>query len=119
MSLDFYDRNGRPYAYSDDGEHIYTFGGKPIGYIDGGSIYRFDGQHVGYFNSGILRDEQGAALLFTDGASGGPMKPMKRSQPVKGMKKMKPVKSPQASKPLRPLKSISWSSYEPEALFES
>jgi hypothetical protein len=30
MSLDFYDRNGQAYAYSDDGETIYTFGGTPM-----------------------------------------------------------------------------------------
>lgn len=53
MSLDFYDRNGRPYAYSDDGEHIFTFNGKPVAYICEDSIYRFDGQHVGYFESGM------------------------------------------------------------------
>ncbi|RAS23615.1 MULTISPECIES: 4-fold beta flower protein [unclassified Pseudomonas] len=30
MSLDFYDRNGTPVAYTDDGEHIFTFSGRPV-----------------------------------------------------------------------------------------
>lgn len=41
MSLDFYDSNGRPYAYSDDGETIYSFTGIPIAYISDDSIFSF------------------------------------------------------------------------------
>ena len=92
MSLDFYDSQGRPYAYSDDGETIYSFSGVPIAYISNDSIYSFSGKHLGYFNNGIIRDKHGDSLLFTDGASGGPMKPMKRMKPMKGMKRMKPMK---------------------------
>ena len=87
MSLDFYDSNGRPYAYSDDGETIYSFTGIPIAYISDESIYSFSGQHIGYFNNGMSRDGHGDVLLFTANASGGPMKQMK---PMKSIKQMNP-----------------------------
>lgn len=77
MSNDFFDQSGKPYAYSDDGIAIYAFDGTPIAYVDDDSIYSFDGRHVGYFHSGAILDGYGRTLLFTDGATGGPMKPMK------------------------------------------
>jgi hypothetical protein len=119
MSLAFYDRNGRPYAYSDDGEHIFTFGGRPVGYLANGSIYRFDGRHVGRFESGLLRDSSGSAILFTQGAVGGPMKPMRSMLPMKSMKQMKPMKGMRQMTPMRPMSTMSWSSHDPAALFES
>jgi len=85
MSLDFYDSQGRPYAYSDDGETIYSFTGVPVAYISDDSIYSFSGLHLGYFNDGIIRDRYGDVLLFTDGASGGPLKPLKMMKPMKSI----------------------------------
>lgn len=119
MSLDFYDSQGRPYAYSDDGETIYTFSGIPVAYISDDSIYSFTGVHIGYFNDGMIRDQNGDVLLFTSGASGGPMKPMKMIKPMKSMKKMKHMKSMKQMKPMRPMKTLGWSSYPPEDIFES
>ena len=54
MALDFYDSIGRPYAYSDDGDTIYTFGGKPIVHISGDSLYSFSGRHLGFFENGQI-----------------------------------------------------------------
>jgi hypothetical protein len=119
MSLDFYDANGRPYAYSEDGEIIYTFSGMPIGYFAGDSIYAFNGRHIGYFESGMLRDRRGDVLLFAEGSSGGPMKPMRMMKPMKGMKRMNPMKSLKEMKPMRPMKTLGWSSHTPEEIFES
>ena len=87
MSLDFYDSNGQPYAYTDDGETIYTFGGAPIAFIDGDSIYSFSGAHVAFFEDGQVWDHSGGVVLFTDQASGGPMKPLKALKPLKGTSK--------------------------------
>ncbi|GHX85564.1 4-fold beta flower protein [Vibrio cholerae] len=117
MSLTFYDSVGKPYAYSEDGETIYTFTGRPIAYFSDDSIYAFTGKHLGYFNNGIFRDHNGDALLFTDGASGGPMKPMKQMKPMKSMKQMKPMKGMKQMKPMRAIKSLSWSQYNPEQFF--
>lgn len=117
MSLDFYDQSGKPYAYSDDGQTIYTFGGVPIAYLDGDSIYGFDGGHLGYFHSGAIHDSRGNTLLFTDGVTGGPMKPMKQMKPMKGMKQMLPMKGMKQMKPMKPLFSMSWSQLLPKAIF--
>lgn len=117
MSFDFYNQSGSPYAYSDDGQTIYTFGGTPIAYIDGDSIYGFGGQHVGYFHSGAILDPQGNTLLFTDDATGGPMKPMKQMKPMKGMKQMLPMKGMKQMKPMKPMFSMGWSQLPPKAVF--
>ncbi|MBP7527789.1 MAG: hypothetical protein KA801_07685 [Syntrophorhabdaceae bacterium] len=119
MSLDFYDAGGRSYAYSEDGETIYTFSGIPIGYFADDSVYSFNGRHIGYFENGMLRDRRGDVLLFTEESSGGPMKPMRMMKPMKSMKRMKPMKSLKEMKPMRPMKTLSWSSYTPEEVFES
>lgn len=113
MSLDFYDSNGRPYAYTDDGETIYTFGGAP----DGDSIYSFSGAHVAFFENGQIWDHRGGVVLFTDQASGGPMKPLKALKPLKGLKSLKPLKGLKALKPLKSLKSLGWSNATPQDIF--
>ena len=118
MSLDFYDSNGRPYAYSDDGETIFTFDGRPVAHIDSDSIYSFSGGHLGFFENGQIWDHSGSVILFTDGASGGPMKPLKALTPLKSLKQLKPLKGLNQLKPLKSLKSMSWSQQAPENVFE-
>lgn len=118
MVIDFYDSNGRPYAYLDDGETIYTFGGHPVAFIEGDSVYSFRGAHLGFFENGLVWDHSGRAALFTDAASGGPMKPLKALKPLKGLKQLKPLKGLKQLKPLKPLKSMSWSHQSPHDIFE-
>ena len=118
MALDFYDSRGRPYAYSDDGETIFTFDGRPIAHIDGDSIYSFSGAHLGFFEDGQVWDHSGSVILFTDGASGGPMKPLMALKPLKGLKQLKPLKGLKELKPLKALKGGSWSRQAPEDVFE-
>jgi hypothetical protein len=118
MSLDFYDSTGRPYAYSDDGETIHTFSGKPIAYFSEGSVYSFSGKHLGFFEDGQVWDHSGSVVLFTDGASGGPMKPLKALRPLKSLKELNSLKGLKELKPLKALKSLGWSSLPPEQLFE-
>jgi hypothetical protein len=119
MSLDFYDSNGRPYAYSDDCDTIFTFDGQPIAHIDGDSIYSFPGTHLGFFEGGQVWDHSGSVLLYTEVAFGGPMKPLKSLKPLKGLKQLKPLKGLKQLKPLKALKSMAWSEHAPEAIFES
>ncbi len=119
MSLAFFDSTGRPYAYTDDGESIYSFTGIPVAYINEDSIYSYTGKHIGYFTDGMIRDDNGDVLLFTENASGGPMKPMKKMKPMKSMKQMKPMKGMKQMRPMRPMNSLNWSVYSPEDIFES
>lgn len=117
MSLDFFDQSGKPYAYSEDGIAIYAFDGTPIAYIDDDSIYHYDGRHVGYFHSGAVLDDYGNTLLFTDGATGGPMKPMKQMKPMKSMKQMLPMKGMKQMKPMRPMFTLGWFQLMPKSIF--
>ena len=109
MILDFYDKSGTPIAYSDDGEHIYTFGGKPVGYFSSGSVYAFSGKHLGRFENGLLRDNKGNVALFSQEASEGPIKPIKQIKPIKGIKQIRPVKGIKQIKPIKPISTLGWS----------
>ena len=51
MAIDFYSKSGRAIAYTEDGEHICTFSGRPIAYLDGDVVYSFSGQHIGWFEN--------------------------------------------------------------------
>jgi len=117
MALDFYNQNGQAYAYSDDGEYIYAFNGRPIAFFDGDSIYSFSGKHLGFFENGQIWDHSGNVVLFTDSSSGGPLKPLRSLKPLKGLKELKPLKGLKELKPLKSLKSMGWSSLSSDVFF--
>lgn len=110
MSLDFYDRKGIPVAYSDDGEHIYTFDGRAAAYLSSGSVYAYAGNHLGRFESGLIRDNAGNVAFFSEGSRGGPIKPIRQIKPIKGVKQIRPIKGIRQIKPVKPISSFSWSS---------
>lgn len=118
MAMDFYDSHGRPFAYCEDGETIYTFSGQPIAYLNGDSIYAFSGAHLGFFESGQIWNHSGEVILFNDGASGGPMKPLKLLKPLKGLKQLKPLKGLKGMKPLKSLKRMQWAQTNPKVFFK-
>jgi hypothetical protein len=105
----FYDSNGSPVAYCDDGVHIYLFDGQPVAYFDRGQVYSFSGAHLGWFENSWLYDGSGNPALFSDGATGGPLKPIKQIKPIKGIKQIKPIKGIKQIAPIRPILSLSWS----------
>lgn len=115
--MNLYDRYGRPFAYSDDGEHIYSFSGKPLAYVRGDSIYRPDGRHAGFLDGGKVVDPMGNTLLFTDGASSGPLKPLLGMEPLKGFKAMFPMKGLPQMPPMKPWSTLSWSQSDPASIF--
>ncbi len=109
MSLEFYDRNGAPIAYSDDGEHIYLFDGRSVGYLSGESIYDYSGRHLGRLQNGLLRDNIGGVVFFSADATGGPVKPIKQIKPIKGVKQIRPIKGIKQIKPITPISALGWS----------
>jgi hypothetical protein len=117
MEIDFYDASGNPVAYSQDGKDIYLFSGSPVAYIEGDAIYSFSGRHLGWFENGLIRDRWGNCVFFTDGATGGPVRPVRRSKPVKGAKHVKPVKGVKEVRPVKAVNSLSWSSLSGPAFF--
>lgn len=116
--LVFYNQKGKPVAYIEDEEHIYTYSGTPVAFLHDDSVYSFKGKHLGRFNDGWIRDNSGKCVFFTNDAKGGPVKPSKGIKPSKGVKSSKPIKSSRKIKPSKPIKSSSWSSLSSEIFFE-
>lgn len=81
MDITFYDRTGRPIAYTSDGKHIFTFRGKAVAYVDKDSVYSYSGAHLGRFVDGWVRDNGGRCVFFTENARGRPLlRPSTRPQ---------------------------------------
>ena len=115
--LTFYDKNGKPIAYTEDGEHIYLFTGKPVAYIYQNTVYGFNGHQFGWFENGWIRDLQGACAFYTAIAVGGPIKPIKQIKPIKSIKGIKPIKSIKQIRKIKPIFSYGWSAYSNERFF--
>lgn len=108
--MTFYNKNGEPIAYAEDGEHIYLFTGEPVAYFHGDAVYGFNGKHLGWFENGWIRDLHGLCVFYSGDASGsGPLKPVKNVKPVKSVKSVRPVKSVREVKSVKSVKSLSWS----------
>ena len=52
---------------------FYDYGGRPLAFLDHENIVSYSGKHLGWFHDGYVRDEQGDAVAFTEGAHGGPL----------------------------------------------
>ena len=113
----FYDRNGRAAAYSQDGEHIYLYSGRPVAYLRDDSVFAYSGRHLGWFQDGWIRDHYGRSVFFTNEASGGPTKPTRQARPVKSLKNLRPLKSVRHVKPVRATKQRVWSEQAPSTFF--
>ena len=117
MALDFYDLNGRPIAYTEDGIHIYLFSGEPAAYLQDDSVYSYSGKHLGWLLDGWIRDHRGNAVLFTEKSLGGPIKPIRQLKPLKSIRNIRPIKSIRQIKPIKPIKSFNWSDLVGEEFF--
>ena len=93
------------YIADDSDQTIYLFEGKPVAYIDGEDIYGFNGKHLGWWSKGIIRDQKGYAI----GAKKGAISMSTNYEPYKGYKGYKPYKSYKEYAPYKPFESSSWS----------
>ena len=115
----FYDRNGKPTAYTEDDTHIFLFTGEPVAYFDKDAVYGFNGRQFGWYDDGWIRDLYGCCVFFSENATGsGPVKPVKCICPVKCVKWIKPVKSVKNVRHVKPTKCLSWSSLSGIPFFE-
>jgi hypothetical protein len=108
MERTFYNRQGKPIAYSENGVDVYRFDGTPVAYLDGESLFSYSGKHVGWLQDEWVIDRHGGNVLFTDLASGAPLRPVKSLKPLKGLKRLRPIKGVRQHAPLRPLRRLSW-----------
>jgi hypothetical protein len=76
--------------------------GTPVAYLDPDgkafNIYGFNGEHLGWFEQGIVRDHEGYAVGFKEGAT----TIYTKHEPYKSSKKYKPYKAYQKYAPYKP-----------------
>jgi len=114
----FYDKTGRPVAYTEDDVHIYLFNGRPVAYFHEQSIYSFQGDHLGWYKNGWIRDNSGRCVFFTEEtAGGGPVKPVRYVKPVKHVKHVMTVKSVRHVRPVTPVDALTWSELSGNSFF--
>ena len=110
MQTNFYDRDGKPTAYTEDGIHIYLFTGEAVAYLDGDSVFTYPGIHLGWFEDNWIRDHTGNCVFFTDETSGGgPVRPTRGAKPLKSVKSERPAKGIKQVRPAKAGKSLFWS----------
>lgn len=114
----FYDRNGNPTAYvSDDGESVYLFSGEPVAWLSEDALYSYPGRYLGWIQDGCVYDKRGECAFFTDDASGGPVKPVRKVSPIRGVRRVRPVRGVREIRPVRPVRSLSWSTLSGPGFF--
>lgn len=120
MPMTFYDRSGKPAAYTEDDVHLFLFSGYPVGYLHDGSIYSYSGRHLGTLRAGWIRDHAGCCVFFTDEVlNGGPSLPSRNVKPPKLLKKPKPPKGRREAPPPRAEDAEEWSQLSAERFFIS
>lgn len=112
--LDFYDSRGIAVAYvaADRDLTIYLWSGKPVAYIEGDSVFGFNGKHIGWIKDGAIYDHDGHIVAAVAERFKEPVTP----PPPKGFKQFKPFKSFKEFKPFKPFFQFSWSEL-PSSLF--
>jgi hypothetical protein len=115
----FYDRFGVAIAYTNDGERIYLFDGRPAAFIRNGSVYAYSGQHLGWLSDGWIRDHNGDAVYFSNGPRrGGPVPPVPHVPPVPAVPQVPPVPGVPQVRPVSPVPSLGWSQLAAATFFE-
>lgn len=118
MPMTFYERSGKPVAYTEDDVHIFLYSGYPVGYLFDGSVYSYSGRHLGTLRTGWIRDHSGACVFFTDDAmDNGLPAPPKHVKPPKLLKKPKPPKGRRETPPPRADDATEWSQHSSETFF--
>ena len=108
--MTFYDCNGKPVAYTEDGTHVYLFTGEPVAYFVEDAVYGFNGRQFGWYENGWIRDLRGCCVFYSENATGsGPVKPVKQVCPVKCVKHVMPVKCVREVCRVRAVNQLSWS----------
>jgi hypothetical protein len=117
MEIVFYNRTGRPVAYTENNTDIYLYSGDLVAYLDGDSVYACSGKHLGWFVDGWILDHGGNHVFFSDIATGGPARPPRQALPRKALRRSRPVKGPREAKPPYPGRNPGWSHYASEEFF--
>lgn len=117
--ITLFNSNGEAIAYIDTDDEdltIYMWNGAPVAYLDPDGdifdIYGFNGKHLGWYDDGIIRDHDGYAVGFIEGAAN----IYTQYEPYKSYKNYKPFKSFKSYAPYKPYNKSTFSN-EPLSLF--
>ncbi len=101
--ITLFDHDGNPVAYivPDDENTIYLWSGEPVAYLDGEDVYGFNGRHLGWFEEGIIWDHEGNRVGFIEGT----LPVFAKLEPFKAFKQFKPFKAFKEFAPFKPFKS--------------
>ncbi len=108
MEIVFYNKNGRPVAYSEDWGTIYLYNGEPVAYIYRDAVYAFSGLHLGWFVEGRVVDHAGRDVFFTDLAMGRPVVLIGLASLRKGVRRATPIRQPREPKPAFSERKYAW-----------
>jgi hypothetical protein len=115
-----FNRYGEPILRLLSNGRLVTFSGQSIGFLDGENLYTYKGKHVGWFELGIVRDHRGAVVGFglkpTDSTM--PFLPYRQWIPYRGYVGYEPYRPYKGYAPYKPFKLYSWSDFDPVTLFE-
>jgi len=114
--IDLFDGRRQAVAYiaSDADLTIYLWSGKPVAYfLEGEDIYGFNGKHLGWFLHGVVYDPDGHIVAAVPEAFKSPVAP----PPFKAFKQFRPFKAFKEFKPFRPFLSKTWSSMLAKVFF--
>ena len=113
-----YDRTGAPTAYAlEDGETLYTYTGRPVGFIQEDCIFSMEGKFLAWYLNGWVVDSDGTRLFFTKSSEGGPVKPLRGIEPLRGIRQYCPARGRPFGKGLKPAFSLVWSPRSGSAFF--
>lgn len=114
-----YNRYGKPILrLLSDGRFV-TFLGINLGFLDGDNIYNYKGKHVGWFSEGLIRDHHGHVVGFGEHVTDltRPFLPFMQYKPYAGYVHYEPYRPYLQYPPYRPYKSYSWSNIPLEEIF--
>ena len=114
-----YNVDGAAVAYiDDDGSSIYLYSGSPVGWMSDEYVYAYSGRYLGWMQNGWMYDRSGHPAFFTEGSSGGPVRPVRQVRPVRGVRAVRPVRGVREVRPVRPVRSLNWSALSGEDYFD-
>ena len=90
METTIFNKNGRPVAYiADDGETIYLWDGRAVGYLFKDQVFGWNGKQLGWFANGTIFDIYGLRTGFIKSKSPIPtdIEPGKTGQTGEGRQK--------------------------------
>ena len=115
METSLFNKNGKAVAYiGDDGQTIYTWDGRAVGYLQEGEVVGWNGRQLGWFDNGTIFDIYGLRAGFIKSKS--PISTEMESS--KGAKQAKGIKAARQTPVAKPVMCYGYSSQALEEILE-